>query len=703
MARITRAHNGMKKKGEAGAAKNYITRNQAIKKLQCTLSDFRRLCILKGIYPREPKSRKKANKGSTIPASFYYAKDIQYLLHEPVLGKLREHKAFAKKLSRAIGRGEWHLAKNLEESKPVYRLDHIIKERCDTRQAYPTFTDSLRDLDDALCLIVLFASLPATTTIPAAIISNCTQLAAQWQLYVMRTRSLRKVFLSIKGIYFQAEVQGQTVTWLVPYMFTQTVSYLGFAPKGTLWEGWWLRFDLLFSQIPSDLDYRIMLTFLELYQTLLGFVFYKLYTDINLIYPPKLDQVLDEHGAGIGALLLEENGQGLVVVRDDAAQAPESIGTERRKPNAKDVRKQIKQIGLGGNEAQPALEDDEQRASAAASNDASAAQELDVFPSNGAGDEALQPEATSAATSLFEGYFFYLSREVTRPTLEFVIRSLGGQVGWDAVLGAGSPFEENDVRITHHVVDRPVVAGAPPRSHPGKRAYIQPQWVVDCINRRTLLPTDQYAPGQVLPPHLSPFVDEDEVRERDGYVPMEARRIGGINTVDADMDAEQEEEEDEDEDDAEEGEGEDEEMDEDEGADEVATKGKKGKKPAPALLAAAKDPKNAALLHAAELEAESRGVEPAQFEAELASETKKAKKDAAGAGGKVIKAPKKVLRSQEEQLASIMLTGKQKKLYSKMVYSKDRRAEETAKLVARKRELEKKQQKRGIKGSQVGL
>lgn len=83
-----------------------------------------------GIYPREPKNRKKANKGSSAPASFYYAKDIQYLLHEPVLHKLREHKAFAKKLSKAVGRGEWGLAKNLEEQKPTYRLDHIIKERC---------------------------------------------------------------------------------------------------------------------------------------------------------------------------------------------------------------------------------------------------------------------------------------------------------------------------------------------------------------------------------------------------------------------------------------------------------------------------------------------------------------------------------------------------------------------------------------------
>lgn len=42
---------------------------------------------------------------------------------------MREHKTFAKKLSRALGRGEFGLAKNLEESKPVYRIDHIIKER----------------------------------------------------------------------------------------------------------------------------------------------------------------------------------------------------------------------------------------------------------------------------------------------------------------------------------------------------------------------------------------------------------------------------------------------------------------------------------------------------------------------------------------------------------------------------------------------
>jgi len=38
----------IKQKGKSGAAKAYITRSSAVRRLQCSLADFRRLCILKG-------------------------------------------------------------------------------------------------------------------------------------------------------------------------------------------------------------------------------------------------------------------------------------------------------------------------------------------------------------------------------------------------------------------------------------------------------------------------------------------------------------------------------------------------------------------------------------------------------------------------------------------------------------------------------
>lgn len=243
-----------KKKGKAGQAKNYITRTQAVRKLQISLPDFRRLCIFKGIYPREPRNIKKANKSATHSTTFYYTKDIQYLLHEPLLGKFREQKTLDKKIARSLGRNEVQDAVRLErQAMPKIKLDHIVKER------YPTFVDALRDLDDALSLLFLFANLPSTTTVPPKVIAKCQRLCHEFEHYLIATNSLRKSFLSIKGIYYQATIQGQDIMWLVPYKFVQRVT--------------------------QDVDYRIMGTFVEFYCTLLGFVNFRLYTSIGLVYP----------------------------------------------------------------------------------------------------------------------------------------------------------------------------------------------------------------------------------------------------------------------------------------------------------------------------------------------------------------------------------------------------------------------------------
>ena len=50
---------------------------------------------------------------------------------------------------------------------------------------------------------------------------------------------------------------------------------------------------------------------------------------------------------------------------------------------------------------------------------------------------------------------------------------------------------------------------------------MQPQWVFDCVNHRKLLPVEDYFPGVELPPHLSPFVQEEE----GDYIPPERRAM----------------------------------------------------------------------------------------------------------------------------------------------------------------------------------
>ena len=112
--------------------------------------------------------------------------------------------------------------------------------------------------------------------------------------------------------------------------------------------------------------------------------------------------------------------------------------------------------------------------------------------------------------NLFKGLKFFLGREVPRESLTFVIRSFGGQVSWDKTSFVGATYSETDTSITHQIVDKEVI----PNKYMN-RYYIQPQWVYDSVNARTLLPVENYFHDVVLPPHLSPFVESKE----GSYVP----------------------------------------------------------------------------------------------------------------------------------------------------------------------------------------
>ncbi|CDQ85954.1 unnamed protein product [Oncorhynchus mykiss] len=447
-----------KNKYERRSATNYITRNKARKKLQLSLADFRRLCILKGIYPHEPKHKKKVNKGSTAPRTFYLLKDIRFLLHEPIVRKFREYKVFVRKLRKAYGKAEWTAVERLRDNKPGYKLDHIIKER------YPTFIDALRDIDDALSLLPLLHLCPhekvlrpdhhAMPTSHRGVDELRSHISLSPEELVLN-ENLHVAFISIKGIYYQAEVLGQLITWLVPYQFAH--------------------------DHPTDVDYRVMATFTEMYTTLFGFINFRLYQTLNLVYPPKLD-----------------------------SKAESELKAEHEEDFAMDSESYLEKLS--------ALSASLARVVATAEEEEN---QFDQFPADGEdleNMEARQKEQKEqeAQNRLFEGLKFFLNREVPRESLAFILRCFGAEVSWDKSLCIGGTYDVTDETITHQIVDRPDID-----KQYINRYYIQPQWVFDSVNAKIRLPVEDYFLGVTLPPHLSPFVEE-----KDGdYVPPEKLKL----------------------------------------------------------------------------------------------------------------------------------------------------------------------------------
>jgi hypothetical protein len=82
--------------------------------------------------------------------------------------------------------------------------------------------------------------------------------------------------------YVQADIEGQAIVWLMPHCVAQV--------------------------LPKDVDFRVMLTFLEFYHTLLQFILFKLYHRLGLKYPPGMPEEVEHAAAELQVIIKEVAG-----------------------------------------------------------------------------------------------------------------------------------------------------------------------------------------------------------------------------------------------------------------------------------------------------------------------------------------------------------------------------------------------------------
>ena len=226
------------------------------------------------------------------------------------------------------------------------------------------------------------------------------------------------------------------------------------------------------------------------------------------------------------------------------------------------------------------------------------------------------------------------------------------------------------------------------------RVYVQPQWIWDCVNEGKVLATNIYAPGETLPPHLSPWIKPTS-GQYDPRATLEEQEPEGeaddaiANELEDELEDEDEDEEEEEadlpevEEDIEDGDevdaggmdvaGTDDESEQDEedeegkafaGFDDAASE--------------ASEPDDEAL-HQMELEAEATGV-PVKSQTNGNNKISKATKS---------RQSERAKKDEEIERQKMMMSNKKRKLFEKMQYSNSKKDVEAEKLRNKRRKLEK--------------
>jgi pescadillo len=266
---------------------------------------------------------------------------------------------------------------------------------------------------------------------------------------VARSRALRKVFVSVKGVYYQAEIMGEVVTWLTPHSFTQ--------------------------RLPKGVDFRVMITFLDFYEVFFKFVLFKLYSTLELPYPPTVNDAMRD----CGGFLLSVNSKTVTNGDEAVGSEVDKVKSQRHKDGKKlgrdKIRKLEEKLTMLEKEDEEDEEEDEDDAeeqeddvdiagplteafagfqdsltSLKNEGDGIDAEDRKVFTDDARVLNESSSGKAESNTNLFQGLCFFVSREVPLEILQICIISFGGLLGWESDTGA-SPIQRNDPRITHQV------------------------------------------------------------------------------------------------------------------------------------------------------------------------------------------------------------------------------------------------------------
>jgi len=473
-------HKTKKEKHNSPGVTGYIARSQVTKRLQLSIQQFRKLCILKGIHPVEPglkRIRKQSSK------TWYYLKDVNFMRRDELVQWYREMHAYQKKKAYLKGVNRPVELAALKQRKPKLNMEHFVRER------YPSLQDAVNDLDDAISMICLFVEMQygvAAKTMKKKHFDECVRFKSEWMALVANTNSLRKVFVSIKGIYYQAEILGSPVTWLAPH--SQRI------------------------KVPISVDVLTMTYFIEFYLTMLKFVFYRLYTDSGLKYPPTIDRTLLGDGQTVKAVKVEKDLPAVPILKNETPAAPSAQPTPLT--TAEKERIAIINSKLAHIIAVDEEKDKEEGQNELVQVKAEPKDEGEVVPEEFRKVDEAEGENKEQyvnTNKLFSGLKFFINREIPKSELRFMIRAFGGQDFTEL------DCSEGDKKITHQIVDRDLDK----TKLKANREYVQPQWIFDSINAGILLPYHEYAHDATLPPHISPFTN-DALK---GYIPKQREHL----------------------------------------------------------------------------------------------------------------------------------------------------------------------------------